>query len=110
MSTEKHITELVVYKIKPETKEKYITEIIDHFRKLVMSFDGFISYEFFQSCGDNLTFMDLVLWDTLEHAEDASKKVKEIQKEKDFKDYMESFEKVEIFHHFKPISLWKKTG
>jgi len=109
MSTKKYITELVVYKIKPETAEKYAAEIIDHFRKLVMSFDGFISYEFLQSCRDRLFFMDLVLWDTLENAENAAKKVKEIQKEERYKDYLESFEKVKIFDHFKPISLWKKT-
>ncbi|RSC92877.1 antibiotic biosynthesis monooxygenase family protein [Tenacibaculum singaporense] len=109
MNTEKYIAELVVYKIKPETTEKYTTEIIDFFRKLVMSFDGFISYEFLQSCKDDHTFMDLVLWDTLENAEITAKKVKEIQKGDKFKDYIESFEKVEIFNHFKPINLWKKA-
>lgn len=107
MRTEKYIAELVVYKIKPEAEKKYITVIIDHFRKLVMSFDGFISYEFFQSCRDSLTFMDLVLWDTLENAENAAKKVKEIQHDKSFKDYIESFEKVEIFNHFQLLNLWK---
>ena len=106
MKDKKYIVEVVVYKIKPETTEKYATEIIDFFRKLVMSFDGFISYEFFQSCRDEQTFMDLVLWDSLKNAEIAAKRVKEIQKGKEFKDYIESFDKVEIFNHFEPISLW----
>ncbi len=62
MKDEKHIAEIVVYKIKPEVTENYKTEIIDFFRKLVMSFDRFISYQFFQSCRSEQTFMDLVLW------------------------------------------------
>ena len=103
---EKHIVELVVYKIKSEETEKYTTEIINSFRKLVMSFDGFISYHFFQNCQDSQMFMDFVLWDSLENAELAAKKVKEIQKGDDFKDYLKSFDKVEIFNHFKPINHW----
>jgi heme-degrading monooxygenase HmoA len=70
-----------------------------------MSFDGFISYEFFQGCKDHEVFMDLVLWDSLENAEIAALKVKEIQKESDFKEYINSFEKVEIFNYFKPNNL-----
>ena len=105
---EKHIAELVVYRIKSKATEKYVTEAIDYFRKLVMSFNGFVSYQFFQGCRDNQIFMDLVLWDSLENAEMASKKVKIIQKGEGFKDYIESFEKVEIFNHFKPMNLWKK--
>ena len=53
--------------------------------------------------------MGLVLWNTLENAENATKKVKEIQKEDRLKGYLESFEKVDIFDNFKPINLWKKT-
>ena len=104
------IAEVVIYKIKPNTTEKYATEIIDFFRKLIMSFDGFISYEFFQGCKNNSIFMDLVLWDSLENAEIAALKVKEIQKEADFKEYIDSFEKVEIFNHFKPINLWTNSN
>jgi len=74
-----------------------------------MSFDGFISYDFLQCCRDSLFFMGLVLWNTLENAENATKKVKEIQKEDRLKGYLESFEKVDIFDNFKPINLWKKT-
>ena len=101
------ILELVVYKIKPEATEKYKTDTIDFFRKLIKAFDGFISYEFFQSYRDNEIFMDLVSWNTIENAELAAKKVKEIQKGIEFKDYIESFEKVEVFNHFKFIDNWK---
>lgn len=72
---------------------------------MITSFDGFVSYEFFQGCKDNQLFIDLVLWDSLENAEIAALKVKEIQKEADFKEYINSFEKVEIFNYFKPNNL-----
>jgi hypothetical protein len=58
-----------------------------------MPFDGCISYEFFQGCNVNEISMDLILWDSLENAEIAALKVKEIQKESDFKEYINSFEK-----------------
>jgi len=106
MKNKKYIVELVVYKIKPAVTENYKTEVINFFRKLVMSFDGFISYQFFQCCRDKQIFMDLVLFDSLKNAEIAAKKVKEIQKGKEFKNYIESFERVEIFNHFERMNLW----
>lgn len=101
-----NVVELVVYKIKPECVEKYSTEIIDFFRKTVMSLKGFISYEFFQNCKNENLFMDIVYWDTLENAENAAKTVKEIQKGEDFMDYINAFNGVEIFSHFKPLKKW----
>lgn len=76
-----HIVELVVYGIKPNATEKYVAETIDSFRKLVMSFDGFISYQFFQGCKDKQLFMDFVLWDSLENAEKAGIIVAQFQSE-----------------------------
>jgi len=40
------IVELVVYTVKPEMNSVYVNTTIEKFRKLVMGFEGFISYEF----------------------------------------------------------------
>ena len=101
METRKNqIAELVVYRIKSECRKEYVGEVINSFKQLVMSLKGFISYDFFQGCKDENLFMDLVFWDSLENAELEAKKVKEIQKGEEFKDYIESFESVILFNHF----------
>lgn len=110
MNNKGKIVELVVYKIKPEISEKYASEIIDLFRKQVALFEGFISYAFFQGCKDQNTFMDFVCWNSLENANKAAIKVKQIQQNEIFKEYINAFEKVEVFNHFKLKNLWDENS
>jgi len=100
------VVELVVYKIKPEMNRVYTGRAIEQFRKLVMGFDGFISYEFYQGCRDENTFMDLVRWTSLECAEEAARQVKILQKSPEYADYLNSFESLEIFSHFGLKKAW----
>lgn len=101
------IVELVIYTIKPEMNSIYVNTAIEKFRKLVMSFDGFISYEFYQSSRSENVFMDFVRWESLEFAEKAAKQVKILQQASEYKDYLDSFESLEIFNHFNKVKAWK---
>ncbi|PKI16593.1 antibiotic biosynthesis monooxygenase family protein [Colwellia sp. 12G3] len=108
MNTENlnEVVELVVYKIKPEMNSVYVNSAIDKFRKLVMSFDGFISYEFYQGCRDSNMFMDYVRWSSVEFAEEAAKQVKILQKAPEYKEYIEAFDSLDIFNHFSHVKTW----
>jgi hypothetical protein len=110
MDNNRKTVKLVVYKIKPQFSEKYVSEIIELFRKEVMLFEGFISFAFFQGCIDKYTFMDFVFWDSLENAESASEKVKHIQQNENFKEYINAFEKVEIFTDFNLLNMWNNNS
>ncbi len=101
------IVELVVYTIKPEMNTIYINTAIEAFRELVMSFEGFISYEFYQSSRNENVFMDYVRWSSLECAEEAAKQVKILQKAPEYQEYLASFESLEIFNHFSQLKTWR---
>lgn len=100
------IIELVVYTIKPEMNSVYVNTAIEKFRKLVMGFEGFISYEFYQSCRSKNIFMDFVRWESLEFAEEAAKQVKILQKSPEYNEYLDSFASLEIFNHFNQVTAW----
>lgn len=100
------VVELVVYTIKPEMNSVYVSKAIEKFRKLVMGFEGFISYEFYQSSRSKNIFMDFVRWESLEFAEEAAKQVKIHQKIPEYKEYLDSFASLEIFNHFNKIKVW----
>jgi len=84
----------------------YANTAIEKFRKLVMSFGGFISYEFYQSSRNENVFMDYVRWSSIECAEEAAKQVKILQKTSEYKEYLDSFESLEIFNHFSQLKAW----
>lgn len=103
------VVELVVYRIKPDAKAEYVDNAIERFRRMVMAFEGFQRYDFYEGCREQNLFMDFVVWDTLEHAEAAAKAVKavkEIQKAPEYASYLEAFEKLEVFAHFKRLKSW----
>lgn len=110
MNNQGKTVKLFVYKIKPQFSEKYVSEIIDLFRKEVMLFEGFISFAFFQGCINKYTFMDFVCWNSLENAEIASKKLKQIQQNENFKEYINAFENVEIFTDFNLMNIWDNNS
>ena len=106
MENPKEVIELVVYRIKPEQKARYVQTAIESFRQLVMGFEGFISYGFYGGSRDENLFMDFVRWQSLEHAENAAQQVKIIQQQPAYKDYLAAFEKLEIFNHFNNLKFW----
>ena len=100
------VVELVVYTIKPEMNRVYVNTAIEEFRKLVMGFEGFISYEFYQSSRNRNVFMDFVRWESLKFAEEAAKQVKILQKAPEYEEYLDSFASLEIFNHFNQVKAW----
>lgn len=95
------VVELVIYKLKPEAAKGYVNSYFEEFKKLVQSMDGFIEYKFYQSAHDEYQFMDFVMWESLDFAQNARSMVKEIQQTDEFKQYIDSFESLIVFDHFR---------
>ncbi|NVJ97401.1 MAG: antibiotic biosynthesis monooxygenase [Alphaproteobacteria bacterium] len=106
MPEENSIVEIVVYRIKADAREAYVSEALERFRKLVMSFDGFIRYDVFEGCRDKNEFVDFVQWESLEQAEAAAKAVKQLQQAPEYANYLTAFEKLDIFTHVRKIRSW----
>ena len=98
------VTELVIYKIKPNQVENYQTKIIHHFRELVKSFDGMLSYQTYHAVREEGLFVDQVVWRDLDCAEFAAEKVKEMQQDEIYAPYLSAFEEVKFFLHVKQVA------
>ena len=98
------VTELVIYKIKPNQVENYQTKIIHHFRELVKSFDGMLNYQTYHAVKEEGLFVDQVEWKNLECAEFAAEKVKEMQQDELYAPYLSAFDEVKFFLHVKQVA------
>ena len=99
----KPIIEVVIYHIKPDYVDSYQQSDLLRFRALVASLKGFRSYHTYQSCNQSTYHLDLVEWDSIEDAVAAAQSVQKMQRSPQYKDYLNAFDKVETFHHFKTI-------
>lgn len=97
------IIEVVIYHIKPDYIDSYQQLDLLRFRSLVENLKGFRCYHTYQSCNQSTYHLDLVEWDSIEDAVVAAQSVQKMQQSPQFKDYLEAFDKVEVFHHFKSI-------
>ncbi|TQV88106.1 antibiotic biosynthesis monooxygenase family protein [Aliikangiella coralliicola] len=97
------ILEVVIYQIKPAHLKNYQQHGLPKFKKLVKSMDGFHSYQTLASCNQQGLLIDLVRWKSLEHAVIAAESVQKIQNSPDYANYLDAFEKVNIFHHFQSL-------
>lgn len=97
---ENRVTEVVIYKIKPEAVSEMAT-IIKHVNQHATRFDGFISRKVYQSPHDPTLLMDQVEWQSLETAEAAAK---ELPQKPEFVPFMQLIDSVVSFQHFKAIS------
>lgn len=98
------VVELVIYKIKPNQIENYQARIIHHFRELVKSFDGMLSYRTYHAVREEGLFVDQVEWRNIECAEFAAEKVKELQQDEIYAPYLSAFEEVKFFLHVKQVA------
>jgi quinol monooxygenase YgiN len=90
------VFELVVYKIKSEYAQSY-DEVLEAAREYILKFPGIIEYQTFRSSENSLVFMDLVKWNSLEEALDASKKLETM---KELAPFMAAFEEIKFIDHF----------
>lgn len=90
------VYELVVYKIKNEYAANY-NEVLDAAREHIRKFPGMIEHQTFRSSEDNLMFMDLVKWNSLEEALEAAKKLEQM---KELAPFMAAFEEIKFMDHF----------
>ena len=71
------IIELTVYEVCEEAKDNW--ELIDHdVTQKIGKMDGFISRRVHQSAHNPTIFMDYVMWESLEHARQATLQVDEM--------------------------------
>ncbi len=96
IATQTTVYELVVYKIKSEYADNY-NEVLETAREHVRNFSGMLEYQTFRSADNELIFMDLVKWRSLEEAQDASRKV---EKMKELAPFMAAFEEIKFMDHF----------
>lgn len=97
------VIEVVTYHIKPEYIDSYHQVDLPRFQNLVKNLVGFRSYRSYRSCNLSSYHLDLVEWESIEHAVAAAESVQKLQQYLQYRDYLNAFEKVEIFHHFKPV-------
>ncbi len=90
------VYELVVYKIKPEYADSY-DDVLEEAREHILAFPGMIQHQTFRSSEDELIFMDLVKWNSLEEAQNAAKKLEQM---KELAPFMASFEEIRFMDHF----------
>ncbi|MEQ8928064.1 MAG: GyrI-like domain-containing protein [Fulvivirga sp.] len=95
-ATETTVYELVVYRIKGEYQDTY-DEVLNEAREHIMKFPGIIEHQTFKSSEDELLFMDLVKWNSLEEARDAAQKVEQMM---ELAPFMAAFEEIKFMDHF----------
>ncbi|MEM9858498.1 MAG: GyrI-like domain-containing protein [Bacteroidota bacterium] len=96
IAKETAVYELVVYKIKSEYTDTY-DEVLEVARQHFLRFSGLIEHQTFRSSENDLVFMDLVKWNSLEEALEAARKLETM---KEFAPFMAAFEEIKIMDHF----------
>lgn len=99
------VYELVVYKIKSEYTENY-DDVLDAAREHIRKFPGMIEHQTFRSSEDNLVFMDLVKWNSLEQALEAAQKLEQM---KELAPFMAAFEEIKFMDHFETFNTETMT-
>lgn len=95
MENEK-IVELVVYKVKMDQIGNYDL-LVKQVNEIAANFDGFVSRKVHQSPEDSTIFMDYVIWESLEQAQQAAQKMPKME---NFAPFMGAIEEVQSFKHF----------
>lgn len=93
---ENQIVEVVVYQLDSLANREFITQKVN---QQLTNFEGFVSRKVFQSVKEENVLMDWVIWESLEDAENAAKKLPEM---KEFAPFMQSITKVNFCEHYQP--------
>lgn len=94
------IHELVVYKIKSEHRDNF-DQILNFARNHIAQFPGIVEYQTLRSKENDLVFMDLVTWNSLEEALAAAKQVETMP---EMIPFMSAFEEIKFMDHFELFS------
>lgn len=90
------VLEVVIYKVKLQYADDF-KEILDDARAIVQSLPGIIEYQTFRSTSNELLFIDVVRWESLELAKNAAKQVEQMQ---ELAPFMAVFEEIIMMDHF----------
>ncbi|MTI22618.1 hypothetical protein E1176_16420 [Fulvivirga sp. RKSG066] len=105
VSKEPYVIELVVYKVKSEFRNNF-HDLLEQARQQIKSLTGMVEYNTFKSTSNELVFIDLVKWETLDQAVDASRKVEQM---KQLAPFMAAFEEVKFMDHFEQYTTFNNS-
>jgi hypothetical protein len=100
IATKTTIAELVVYKIKENKIAHYKGDGINEFRTFINQFEGLISVKTHTSMKEEGVFMDLVEWESMDHALKAAEAFKQIEKDPKYAEMLGVFEEIKLFDHY----------
>lgn len=94
-----HVLELAIFTVKAECIAQ-LPALRAGLRQALTTFPGLIEYRPYCPLGDDRVFVDLALWDTLEHAKAAADAFS--AGDPRFADYMHAIESLTFMSHFSP--------
>lgn len=94
---------VVVYRIKPDRIEQYVSYALNNFRKLVSAYPGFLGYQCLQSDIETNLFIDIASWVSEEDAGRAMSEVEKIQYQPKFRDYKDAIIEEILVGNFRAI-------
>ncbi|MBC2659902.1 hypothetical protein H7A76_31120 [Pseudomonas sp. MSSRFD41] len=94
-----HVLELAIFKVR-ETCIAQVPALRSGLCETLKAFPGLIEYHGYCPMGDDRTFVDLALWDSLENAQRVAKAFNEGDPR--FSEYMHAIEDLTFMSHFVP--------
>ena len=95
------VYEIVVYRIKAEYRNNF-EEVLQEARNCIMKFPGMIEHQTYRSSENELLFMDLVKWNSLEMAKSAAAQFEKIE---ELGPFMQAFEEIKFMEHFELFEI-----
>lgn len=105
VSKEPYVIELVVYKVKSEFRDDF-HDILEEARTHIKAFPGIVEYNTFKSTSNELVFIDIAKWESLDEAIEAAKKV---EKMKQLVPFMKAFEEIKFMDHFEQYTTFNQS-
>lgn len=90
------VLEVVIYKIKPDYADSF-KDILTEAQSTIQSLPGLVEYQTFRSASNELLFVDLAKWESLNAAKSAARQVEQMQ---ELASFMAVFEEIIIMDHF----------
>ncbi|AIR90246.1 antibiotic biosynthesis monooxygenase [Pseudomonas cremoricolorata] len=94
-----HVLELAVFTVKPE-QVAHMPALRSELRQTLRDFPGLIDYRPYSPISADRTFVDLAVWDTLEHAKNVASAFN--QGDPRFARYMNAIESLSFMSHLRP--------
>ncbi|MCP6695895.1 antibiotic biosynthesis monooxygenase [Pseudomonas donghuensis] len=94
-----HVLELAIFKVREDSVAQ-VPVLRAGLRETLKNFPGLIEYRAYCPMGDDRTFADLAMWDSLENAQKVAKAFSDGDPR--FSDYMDAIESLTFMSHLTP--------